>query len=267
VNRIITLYHGSGSQGYWAEEPVLNAKEWAKLRETAVKLLTARGKQRAAELLATEGFHVHKGANDWQDDFNVLHRRVGLDEYVRYDTLAQFPDDRAAFAAIAKVITELGPFIRFIGVELVTTDSPQPVSSPRIDNSSAAVERALIEAERLVTERNAASAVDRAHTALHGFVRNVCVEASYIPASDPSLTELLKWLRESHPKFNSSVPHREHSGKLLKAMGSICDTLGTLRNRASLAHANESLVDEPDAMLAINASRTVLHYIHQRLET
>jgi hypothetical protein len=34
-----------------------------------------------------------------------------------------------------------------------------------------------------------------------------------------------------------------------------------------MAHANETLLDEADAMLAINASRTLLHYVHHRLET
>jgi len=165
------------------------------------------------------------------------------------------------------VLIELNVRIRFIGAELVIDSSPDPVSTPKIDNSSAVVERELIEAERWVTERSAISAVDRAHTALHGFLRGVCVAAGFNSHADPSLTELLKWLRENHPKFNGSGPHREHSAKLMKAMASVCDTLNMVRNRGSMAHANETLLDEADAMLAINASRTLLHYVHHRLET
>jgi Abortive infection C-terminus len=38
-----------------------------------------------------------------------------------------------------------------------------------------------------------------------------------------------------------------------------------LRNNASVAHPNEALLDEPEAMLAINAARTILHYLDAKL--
>jgi hypothetical protein len=106
MGRIITLYHGSGSLGFWVEAPILEA----------------------------ENFTIQKGANDWGDDFNVLYRAVSLKEYVRFDELAQSSDGRDAFADIAKTITEIGPFIRFIGVELRRETSRCPY--PRPDQSS-----------------------------------------------------------------------------------------------------------------------------------
>ena len=263
---MLTFYHGSGSRAYWVEQSGLPAKEWAQVRSAAIKVLLSRAKDRAAELLEMTGWTVRDGGNDWQDEFRVLYREVRIEEYDLYEKMSRSPEDRAAFTEIAKVLIELKIPIRFIGAELIIDASPDPVSTPKVENSSAVVERALIEAERWVSEGSAISAVDRAHTALHGFLRGVCVAAGF-DAPDPSLTELLKWLRESHPKFNTSGPHREHSAKLLKAMASVCDTLNTLRNRGSMAHANETLLDEADAMLAINASRTLLHYIHHRLET
>lgn len=45
----------------------------------------------------------------------------------------------------------------------------------------------------------------------------------------------------------------------------IVDALNPLRNRASLAHPNESLLAEPEAMLVINSVRTLLHYIDSRV--
>jgi hypothetical protein len=264
---MLTFYHGSGSLGYRVEQTGLDPKSWTETRSAALKVLLSRKKDRAAELLKLEGWDVREGGNDWQDEFRVLYRTVRLEDYDVYEAMSRSPDDHAAFADIAKVLIELGLSIRFIGAELIIDTSPDPVSTPKIENSSAAVERALIEAERWVTERSPISAVDRAHTALHGFLRTVCATGGLTASGEESLTELLKWLREHHPKFSGRVPHHEHSGKLLKAMGSICDTLNTLRNRGSLAHANAMLLDDADAMLAINASRTVLHYIHHRLET
>lgn len=264
---MLTFYHGSGSRAYWVEQSGLPAKEWAQVRSAAIKVLLNRSRDRAAQLLEMDGWTVRDGGNDWQDEFLVLYREVRVEEYDLYEKMSRSPEDRAAFTEVAKVLLELNVPIRFIGAELTIDASPDPVSTPKIENSSAVVERALIEAERWVTEGSAISAVDRAHTALHGFLRNICVAAGFHSPPDPSLTDLLKWLREKHPKFNGSGPHREHSGKLLKAMASVCDTLNMLRNRGSMAHANETLLDEADAMLAINASRTLLHYIHHRLET
>ena len=42
------------------------------------------------------------------------------------------------------------------------------------------------------------------------------------------------------------------------AMANIVDALNPLRNRASLAHPNTGLLEEPEAMLVINAVRTLL---------
>jgi len=268
MNRIITLYHGSGSLGFQVDGPALGEKEWQEIRRTAIDLLTKRGKKRAANLLETEGFRVERGVNDWGDDFSVLYREVNLDDYVRYDELAKSPEARTAFEDIAKVITEIGPFVRFVGVELVRDSSPQPVPTPRPKITSAVVEAALIDAERLITERSPVSAVDRAHTALHGYLKRVCVDAKLAMESDDlSLTDLIKRIRDQHPKFRGKAGHEEQTGKVLKAMGVICDALNPMRNRGSLAHPNQELLDEPSAMLAINASRTILHYVHHRLQS
>jgi len=268
MSRIITLYHGSGSLGFSVEGPALSAKEWRDVRRTAVNLLLQRGKKRAAELLESEGFSVGKGANDWGDDFCVLHKSVSLREYVRYDAIAHSPDDSLAFADVAKTVSEIGPFIRFIGVELVRDSSPQPVSTPRPTVTSKVVETALIEAERLLDDGRPVSAVDRAHTALHGYLKRVCVDAKLAHDSDDlSLTDLIKRIREQHPKFCAKTGHEEQTGKVLKAMGVICDALNPLRNRGSLAHPNQELLDEASAMLAINASRTIFNFVHSRLQS
>ena len=53
--------------------------------------------------------------------------------------------------------------------------------------------------------------------------------------------------------------------KILRAFGAVLDALNTLRNRSSLAHPTESLVGDDEAMLAINAARTILHYLDAKL--
>ena len=47
-------------------------------------------------------------------------------------------------------------------------------------------------------------------------------------------------------------------------MAAALDSLNTIRNRGTLAHPNELLLDAPEAMLYINLSRAVLGYIESK---
>jgi hypothetical protein len=49
-------------------------------------------------------------------------------------------------------------------------------------------------------------------------------------------------------------------------MAQIVDVLNPVRNQKSMAHPNEDLLEEPEAMLVANAVRTLLHYLNAKLE-
>lgn len=53
--------------------------------------------------------------------------------------------------------------------------------------------------------------------------------------------------------------------RLLRSFGTIVDTLNPLRNKASIAHPNKALLSEPEAILVINAVRTILHYFDEKI--
>ena len=48
-------------------------------------------------------------------------------------------------------------------------------------------------------------------------------------------------------------------------MGAILDALNPVRNRASVAHPNPSLLEQHEAMLVVNSTRTILHYLDSKL--
>ena len=52
---------------------------------------------------------------------------------------------------------------------------------------------------------------------------------------------------------------------LLRTLSSALDALNPLRNRASVAHPNDELLELPEAMLVINVARTLLHYFDTRI--
>ena len=140
-----------------------------------------------------------------------------------------------------------------------------PVPHPELANPREVVERALRDARTLLERRDAVSAVDRLHTALHGYLRGACGDAGITYGADASATRLLRLLRENHPALQRAVAGSEEVGRILMSMGSAVDAMGTIRNTASIAHPNENLIEDAEAMLVVNACRTILQYLDSKL--
>jgi len=137
------------------------------------------------------------------------------------------------------------------------------VPVPRI--TSDVVQRALSDAEALIRTQGATSGVDLVHTALHGYLIAVCDQSSIAHSSGLTVTGLLQLLRTHHPKLQGAGPREQNVTQVLRAMASILDAMNPVRNMASVAHPNPQLLDEPEAMLVINACRTVLQYLDAKL--
>lgn len=261
---MIVLYYGSGARDFEIVGSSMSAEDWAPLKSAAVGLLRARDLRRAAELLLTTPFEIHQGTNGFGDDFSVLLASVPMERYVELAKLENDQVGRASVRSIAEVVTELGPYVRFAAVGLDSKAAPDLVSAPSLRINVAAVERALQDAQGLLQISGPVSAVDRVHTALHGYVRVLCDEASLVYPSDAGLADLFKRLREGHPAFTDGI-HAEHVNRMLRALATIVDASGTLRNRASVAHPNEHLMEAPEAILVVNCARSILHYLDARI--
>jgi len=139
------------------------------------------------------------------------------------------------------------------------------VASPNLPlDPRDSVSKALSDAVALVGQSGAASGIDRAHTALHGYLIHLCSEARIDVPIDASTTKLFKLLRQKHPALNSEGHRSDDITKILNSLASALDALSPIRNKASLAHPNE-LLEEPEAMAALNATRTIFRYIQDCL--
>jgi hypothetical protein len=141
------------------------------------------------------------------------------------------------------------------------------VKSPQPKITSDVVERAIVDAETLIQKSGATSGVDRVHTTLHGYVMAACDDAgiTYLPDSD--LTGLFKLLTQKHAKLQSLGPRPQDVLKIMRSFTSALDALNPIRNRASVAHPNAALLDQPEAMFVVNAARTILHYLDAKLSS
>jgi len=137
---------------------------------------------------------------------------------------------------------------------------------PKKETASEVVEKALSDAELLLKNNGAVNAIDRAHTALHGYLKSVCQDYSINVGNDPGITDLYKAIRKDIPAIRDLGNRSEDLNKMLRSLMSVLDALNPIRNKASVAHPNENLLSNDEAVFTINIIRSVLHYLDSKLK-
>jgi hypothetical protein len=149
--------------------------------------------------------------------------------------------------------------------ELGLIESHVPTMPSGRITASQVVERALADADHLLAKSGPISCIDRLHTALHGYLKDLAIRAGLTIEESASLTQLFKLLRASHPKFQHLGSQDKDIVRVMNSLSTVVDALNTIRNHASVAHPNENLLDEAEAMLMVNVTRTLFHYINAKI--
>jgi len=146
----------------------------------------------------------------------------------------------------------------------IGSESIKPVSMPEIQIDSDAINRAIEDAKILLqNDGGAVSAVDRIHTVLHGYLKNICDDEKILYGKDATLNELMKNIKIKHPAFKDK---NEYIDQILKSLVNIFDKLNPIRNSSSLAHANEALLEIEEAAFVIDSANSILRYLSSKLK-
>lgn len=160
------------------------------------------------------------------------------------------PETHAKLLAVAKRCGQIGA---------VAAITPKQASE--------LVRQALADAASLLEAQGPTSALDRVHTALHGYLKAACrsagIDMTPLPA-DAGVTQIFKLMRENHPGLHNMGVQDDAMRKIVFSIGNILDALNPLRNRGSLAHANDQLIDRDEALLAINVTRSIIQYLESK---
>lgn len=173
--------------------------------------------------------------------------------------IERFPpdEDGAPTSRPATHALMLGYIARLESGPLLASLTPQITSD--------VVLRALQDAENLIQTSGPTSAVDRVHTVLHGYLIAVCDGAGVAHGERETMVALLRKLEAGHPNLADLGPRAQDIKTVLNASASILDALLPVRNQASVAHPNTTLLGEPEARLIINVGRTLLNYLDAKL--
>ena len=108
------------------------------------------------------------------------------------------------------------------------------VNEPNLAMKSENVLETLEDAKSLIENRKAVSAVDRVHTAFHGYLREICIVQKIVFDQKDDLVVLIKKIFANHPKLKVSIKSQEIQN-IVKNLASISDSLNPVRNQGSRA--------------------------------
>ena len=259
-----TFVSGIGAQDFSLLSPL---EDWVTLRPNVIRLLRARGHDVAIEILEEYPWTLHEGTNFFGDEFSVLHATLPMETYVEIIEKDNNRQLKNNLKIVSDAIQELGHYVRFVAVSPLQDlgQIASMVPEPELKSASTTVEQALIDAQNLLTTSGPVSAVDRVHTAIHGYIRSILREVGIESTGTMGLTEAFKLLRKNHRAFQEMSSGDNHAERISQGMANIIDSINTLRNKSSVAHPNEQLLQDPEAILAINAVRTLLHYLESKI--
>ena len=241
------------------------------------KVSSPLGRQRTIEIFKqhfckVSGEHYARSSSlDWaESDMNAQAQNASKDAPNFIAAIYEAFEELSGNSAIVPTAQHINQVLaknqcpyEIIDEQLIETSGI--VASPEISESvSTTVMRALGDAKALIGTVDASSAIDRAHTALHGYLMQLCRDRSIELPIDPTASKAFKLLREQHPALQASGHRAEEITRVLNSFAASIDAFSTLRNQASLAHVNE-LLDVPEATVIVNAMYTIFRYIQDSM--
>lgn len=145
-------------------------------------------------------------------------------------------------------------------------ENGQNIIHEKLIITNATVERAIQDTRILIEKNGAISGVDRIHTTLHGYLKQVCKQAGIAIAIDETLTQLFKKLRNNHPSFLQGKTRQTDIDQIINSFSNVLDKLNLIRNNASISHPNEELLEEDEALFVVNAAQIILNYLNRKFK-
>lgn len=125
------------------------------------------------------------------------------------------------------------------------------------------IAKAISDAELLMEQGKYDSAFDRVHTAFHGYLRKVLENKQVAYEESDTLSQLYSKL---HMEFSANIGSTEIAElikKSLRSASGIISAINEMRNRHSLVHPNDDLLQKREAELAIKLIKDLSDYINK----
>lgn len=263
---MLRLYcRAGGSNEIQLLKPAGTAPHLKRVRQEAIAFGKENGPREALDILEKYPFELWEGTNGFGDPFELLYLRTNSNVY---EELAEHVSPQWAwrYTGLAEMFERYGRPIRFIAIEADEKfDTMADVPDPAFDAASDVVNRAFNDIAVLIGTQGPISCIDRYHTMLHGYMKEVCRKAGIEFRDSADVVALYKRIEENHPAFSVRVTGEHQIRTIMQSLVSTVDALNPVRNDRSMAHATDALLKESEAMLVVNAVKTIMNYLTSRL--
>lgn len=124
------------------------------------------------------------------------------------------------------------------------------------------ISKAIADAELLMEQGKYDSAFDRIHTAFHGYLRKVLDNKQVGYEESDTLSQLYTKLHTEVSANIGSTEIAELVRKSLRSASGVIAAINEMRNRHSLSHPNDDLLQKREAEFAIKLVKDMSDYIN-----
>ena len=203
-----------------------------------------------------------------EESFRKRHRRIcdiaqkaGFDYPIDCNSLREWWQRVKGFGAYTERRARIAQLFQPIIDMLNASEDNAAVDFPKVSLQSNTVKQAIADAELFIRERKYESAVDRIHTAFHGYLRQILDRRQIEYQSDDSLPSLYAKL---HSHYRTAIQPPDVADKIkdiIRSGGSMVTKVNELRNKNTVAHANTQLIQKREAELVIRMLNALWDYI------
>ncbi len=123
--------------------------------------------------------------------------------------------------------------------------------------------QAIGDAQTFIAQGKYSSAVDRVHTALHGYLRIRSDELELKYEESDMMPKLFNLLYKKWEELGASTMN-EIMLKALRSASATIEALNEIRNKYSLAHPNKEIISEDEAKFVLGLTENIVNYIEKR---
>ena len=197
----------------------------------------------------------------WDINIAVMHL------YVKKEFLLEFKKNKDEIFNVAKTLFDYGVPYELRYKNKIMYDLDNIVIDEIIEEKTFEIPAniqndtlilALNDANKFILDKNYTSALDRIHTFFMGHIREYLKVKNIEYTENETLNQLFKKL---YSYYENKESLDKKIGTILKSMTGVISSINDLRNKNSLSHPNEYIVNQRDAKLAIDAISIIINYL------
>lgn len=131
------------------------------------------------------------------------------------------------------------------------------------------VKATLDQAMTLINNHSYATAVDRTHTAIHYYLKDLCKEEGITFDTDlVKIQDIWSKMKTEHPDFNIDLKDSQKPiNQTINAISKFLENMNDVRNKYVYAHHTDDILGEDEARFVINIAHAILFYIDGKTQS